>query len=325
MKLRHAALALTLLAAFASDSWGQSRDASPQVEAEQKANETPAGQSETKTQDSKVEIAPIAAPPPSPNYGDDKRAAEASQNSKEAPEGTEYWVYRGFKVKITDGLLVLFTFGLVAIGALQAIFLGGTLTATATAANAAKLNAQAVINAERAHLYVIIKQHNVSDLISAAGGAKFSDAIAKDRMTPPTLAYVFKNYGKTPATLEEIAHCVSIQEAEGGARTYATPERALEILGMGDETELIAVGFDERQFIVEDAKSLGDHDTMLFFYSRATFMDAFNRQHIIESDFLYSAGRFHLTSRRETSEQMQADSGQQPERPPRVGFFGRSR
>src|ERR1039458_10818658 len=99
---------------------------------------------------------------------------------------------------------------------------------------------------------------SVSDLISSVPGFKFSETIAKDRMTPPTLAYVFKNYGKTPATLEDIAHCVSINETEGGPRTYATPERALEILGLGDETELIAVDFDERQFIVDDAKSLGD-------------------------------------------------------------------
>ena len=140
-------------------------------------------------------------------------------------------------------------------------------------------------------------------------------------MTPPTLAYTLKNFGKTPALVQDIAHCVSIQETEGGPRTYATPERALEILGPGDETELIAVDFDERQFIADDAKSLGDHATMLFFYSRATFMDAFNRRHIIDSDFLYSADRFHLISRREASEQIQDDSDLG--RPPRVGFFGR--
>ena len=108
------------------------------------------------------------------------------------------------------------------------------------------------------------------------------------------MAYTLKNYGKTPALVEDIAHCVSINETESGPRTYTTPERALEILGLSDETEPIAVVFDERQFIAEDAKSLGDHSTMLFFYSRATFMDAFNRRHIIDSDFLYSAGRFHL-------------------------------
>jgi hypothetical protein len=191
---------------------------------------------------------------------------------------------------------------------------------TRAAADAAKLNAQAVINAERAHLYVTVKQHNITELISATSGIKYSAEHAKERMSLPAMAYTLKNYGKTPALVEDIAHCVSINETESGPRTYTTPDGALEILGLSDETEPIAVVFDERQFIAEDAKSLGDHSTMLFFYSRATFMDAFNRRHIIDSDFLYSAGRFHLISHREASEQIQDDPDP---RPLRVGFFGR--
>jgi hypothetical protein len=228
-----------------------------------------------------------------------------------------------------------FTLGLIFVGLVQAgLFfiqlrlIRESLTpakeaadAAKEAADAAKLNALAVINAERAHLYVIVKQHNVSDVISAGGASRFREDIAKERMTPPTLAYVLKNYGKTPALVQDIAHCVSINETEGGPRTYDTPERALEILGPGDETEPIAIQFEERKFILEDAKALGDHSTMLFFYSRATFLDSFNRQHTIDSDFLYSAGRFHLISRREASEQIESNS--QPGQPPRVGFFGR--
>jgi hypothetical protein len=252
------------------------------------------------------------------------------QSSSQATTLNEF-----FSAKLTDWLLAILTFFLVLFtyrlwrstdklwgaGEKQIAVARDSADAAKEAADAAKLNALAVINAERAHLYVIVTQHNVCDVISAGGGSRYSEANAKERMTPPTLSYTLKNYGKTPALVEDIAHCVSINETEGGPRTYATPERALEILGLGDETEQIAVDFNERNFIVEDAKSLGDHSTMLFFYSRATFMDAFNRRHIIDSDFLYSAGRFHLISRRETSEQIQSDPDQWPE--PRVGFFDR--
>jgi hypothetical protein len=188
-------------------------------------------------------------------------------------------------------------------------------------ADAANLSAQAVINADRAHLYVIIKQHNVSDIIDATGGMKYSVKIAKDRITAPTLAYVFKNYGKTPAVIEEAMHCMAIQKTEGGRRMYETLDRAIEILGEREESDpLIAVAFEERQFTVEDGKSLGDHDTMLFFYSGATFRDAFNRRHKIRHDFLYSAGRFHLISREEQSE----DADEPRDRPQSTGFFRRS-
>jgi hypothetical protein len=220
------------------------------------------------------------------------------------------------------GLLGFFTFALVIVGGLQAILFLAQLRlireslapakeaaeAAKEAADAATLNALAVINAERAHLYVIVKQQNVPDLISAVAGFRFSEAIAKDRMTPPTLSYVFKNYGKTPATLESIMHYVTIKNDEGGSRNYEMPERAIEIVGEREESELIATSFEERQFIVEDARALGDHDTMLFFYSEVTFSDAFNRRHKITSDFLYSAGRFHLISRSETSDHIQDDS-----------------
>ena len=191
---------------------------------------------------------------------------------------------------------------------------------TRIAADAAKLNAQAAIDAERAHLYVVVKQHNVSELIDAVSGIKWRDEMAKERIDPPILAYVVRNYGKTPATLESILHCLQIQTAEGGERTLSAPERAIEILGEREETAPPIALRLERHFVCEDARSLGAHDTMLFFYSEATFRDAFNRRHTIYSDFLYSAGRFHLISRRETSEDYQAAA---PERPPRTGFFGR--
>src|SRR5216684_3408980 len=112
MRFRYLVVALALLAAFTSDSWGQSNQ--------------PA-----------LQTAPNVEPQRD-KHGDEKAVAENSESSKETAEGTEYWVYRGYKVKITDGMLVLFTSALVAISLSQAIFLKGTLTATAVAADAAR-------------------------------------------------------------------------------------------------------------------------------------------------------------------------------------------
>jgi hypothetical protein len=207
---------------------------------------------------------------------------------------------------VTDKNQVITALGTVVIAiftTILGIFTISLSHATRVAADAAKLNAQAVIDAERAHLYVIVKQHNVSELIDAISGVKWRDEIAKDRMEPPILSYNLKNYGKTPATLESVSHCLQIQTGEGGERIFEMPERAIEILGEREETDPdIVLRFEQRQFLCEDARALGEHDTMLFFYSEAIYKDIFNRQHTVRSDFLYSAGRFHQISREEKSE-----------------------
>jgi hypothetical protein len=183
-------IVLVLSGALALDSWGQASESPPQAKTEQKTNDTPATNPDAKTQNSKIEIAPIAAPAPSPNQSENKPATEATQNSNEASEGTEYWVYRGYKVKITDGLLVLFTLGLVVIGALQAIFLRGTLTATAVAAKAAEAAAKHIPTVERAWAFC-----------HPGIGTSISD---------PDFTLAIKNHGKTPAFIKVV--CV------GGAK-----------------------------------------------------------------------------------------------------------
>ena len=186
------------------------------------------------------------------------------------------------------------------------------------------LNVQAAIDGERAHLYVLVTQHNVSDLIDATSGAKYSPKIAKDKIQAPIVAYVFKNSGKTPAILEEIMHGITIQKTEKHTIHYTTPDRALEILAMGQSSDQIAIDFDERPFLAEDAKAIGDHDLMLFFYTAATFRDIFNRQHKIRHDFLYSGGRFHLINRIEkTYDAPEQEAEGEKEQASRTGFFGR--
>jgi hypothetical protein len=107
-----------------------------------------------------------------------------------------------------------FTFGLVLIGVSQAILFLSQLklirdsldeasTIAKSAALAANLNAQAVVDAERARLFVIIDQENVTQMIKIA-------AIATDPEDRTNyalrLSYSFKNYGRTPALIQEVSH-----------------------------------------------------------------------------------------------------------------------
>jgi MinD-like ATPase involved in chromosome partitioning or flagellar assembly len=139
------------------------------------------------------------------------------------------------------------------------------------------------------------------------------------------LAYIFRNAGKTPAILEEVMHSMMLEKTERHTINYDTPDRALEIIpGESDLTDRIAVTFDGKPFLVEDAMALGDHDLMLFFYSAATYRDIYNRKHKIRHDFLYSAGRFHLINRIEKTIDAEEHGGAESEQTSRIGFFPRS-
>lgn len=297
-------IALAFLAAFASDSRVESKKPSP------KTGQQNSAQQERGTDNSPVVVKVI----PTEKSKDDLAREDAKDKEKLAVDNrvaslTGDLAFYTKLLFVATGVLALITAGLVVASFRQVSDAREVIAAAVKSANAAvvsadaaKLNATAVINADRAHLYVIIKQHNVGELIAAVAGFKYSPAIAKDRLDPPTLAYVFKNYGKTPAIIENVLHCVAFKKDEGGTRTYETFDRALEIIGEREEVEPIATSFDERSFLCEDVKALGDHDIDLFFYSEVTFRDAFNQRHTIRSDFLYSADRFHLISRKETTE-----------------------
>jgi hypothetical protein len=204
MKFRCLVIALALSGAFALDySWGQASESPPQAKAEQKPNDTPATNPDAKTQNSKIEIAPIPDPAPSPNQSEDKPATEAPQNSNEVSEGTEYWVYRGYKVKITDGLLVLFTLALVVIGTFQAIYLGGTLTATTVAAIAAKEAAESLPTLERAYVFLGQK---VTGVLQRDSRITHGEEVRSMRTT---VEFFFKNHGRTPAILRGVSAVVA--------------------------------------------------------------------------------------------------------------------
>jgi hypothetical protein len=185
MRFRYLVVALALFAAFTSGSWGQSNQpvmqTAPNVE------------------------------PQRDKHGDEKAVAENSESGKETGEGTEYWVYRGYKVKITDGMLVLFTLALVAISLSQAIFLKGTLAATAVAADAARDQTLNFAKLERPYLYIF-----------NASGLK----IDLDQEDPfYYLKYSVANYGKTPARVE----CASI-----GINVGVAPEQPDAAIGWHD-------------------------------------------------------------------------------------------
>jgi hypothetical protein len=196
-----------------------------------------------------------------------------------------------------------FTFVLVVVGSLQALFfwyqlglIRQSLAPAKEAADAAKINAQAVMDAEGAHLYPVIKKTNVSNHQVFFGpimhGKSSPDT---DAVPTPTVVYCFKNYGKTPAVLQSIMHNIDFLEAPSKSRLMHMADiSALEIIGATEESadiefEMLAT------FNMGMAKSVMKSRGELIFFGEAVFTDFFDRQFRCIWEFHGNAGGFKLT------------------------------
>jgi hypothetical protein len=98
-------------------------------------------------------------------------------------------------------VLAIFT-GILGITAIKQI------KAARMAADAAYLNAQAVIDAERAHLYVIIANETIESTFKSARYNNTPE-MNPTKMNGPGIQYALRNYGKTPAILHQVWHCLT--------------------------------------------------------------------------------------------------------------------
>lgn len=110
MKLRYLVIALTLLAAFASNSWGRSQEPpkqAPEVKSEQKPDsglkpEQPAEHHEQGTPNTPAAVPEVLA---------DSRDRKCRSDCPDAEqEGTEFWPpFHSYRLKVTDTLVAAFT------------------------------------------------------------------------------------------------------------------------------------------------------------------------------------------------------------------------
>jgi hypothetical protein len=234
LRFRCLVVALALLATCASDSWGESKQPSPSRGKDSQPIETkptkdqgaPApDQRGTKAQPIIVDVVKTAP-------DENERKAERDERDKKSSND---WYLNFF-----TALLALFTFLLVATAIAQIVIFVRQLrlirdslgpaekaaNSAAAAADAAKLNAQAVITAERARIYI---QVGGAELIGKIKHSiNYSPANTPEQLQAPInaivgVAYAVKNYGRTPAIIKEISHQLIIAETLPGpaARNYA--------------------------------------------------------------------------------------------------------
>lgn len=214
---------------------------------------------------------------------------------------------------LTKDAAGFFTFALVIVGGLQAILFLAQLRlireslapakeaadAAKEAAGAANLNAEAVINSERAYLFVDIGADVAPVMEQAAEFDESSPAKFTLKIT-----YAFKNYGRTPALIREIGCGTCITPDLPHERIYSPAiHLPAHLLAADKATSNIPVD-DVPKVTVADAKSIREIENTFWFYGFVTYEDMFEWRRTFSFVWHYSAVSegFTLFSWEETKE-----------------------
>jgi hypothetical protein len=238
------------------------------TDAEQKSAGT--DQRGTKAVPLAVEIVPPKdGTPEAKRY--EKESLEKSSNERGLTIAT--WI-------LAFATVILFVFAGVQVGLFywQLRLIGETLAPAKEAAEAAKLNAEAVMAAEGAHLFPVLREDNLQKEVFRGVSWYENSGDDSDRVPTPQVTFCFKNYGKTPAVFESFMWGIEYFKDPSSLRTMHLEDRELiEIIGSNQETAEITLGmlgtFDRGM-----AKAVREYKGDLLFFGEAAFKDFFDRR-----------------------------------------------
>jgi hypothetical protein len=167
---------------------------------------------------------------------------------------------------------------------------------TRVAADAANLNAEAVISAERAYVFVEVGRQYVMELIKQTAGTQQQPFNLR-------IEYYFTNEGRTPAIIRAISYGAIVSDDLPREREYSQVlHLPTHLLGAGKSTEVLE--YDEFSLTPAIADSIIDLKATFWFYGNIVYDDLFGRQKTLEFVF-YASGiseRLSLWKWEETDE-----------------------
>lgn len=236
---------LLLLVLSAGIAQSQEPPKAPRVEAKQKAENSP------KSQDQSKAIPPVAEPaataPPQTTQAKTSKAGEHAQNSGE--EGTEFWSpFFGYRLKVTDTLLVLFT--AMVFGATWLLWRATDKLVTG-AEDTARRQLRAYVGIEK---------------LESEWGRPQGDLVTTVRV---------KNSGQTPAYNVVLRNTVALVSTVG-PRTFEEPpenaRRPMSTLAAGGATEMLP---KTNELTDRDCAAIRSGIMNLYLYGRIDYTDVF--------------------------------------------------
>jgi len=187
--------------------------------------------------------------------------------------------------------------------------------AAAHGAKAAETNAQAVIDAESAKVYVVGLKSNIPQILDI--GKHHIPPPDLETFEPPWVEYHLRNYGKSPALVRNVLHGFSLtnfkelphgfslenlKELPLNRLKWTSWNRAMEIVGVGEQSIHIKCEYDG-PFTLRDAESIVTPDALLTFYGVAIFLDTFGREHRLDWEFVAYDRCWQLVAHGETRQE----------------------
>jgi hypothetical protein len=277
LTLRHIVLVLAFFSAFVDDSAAKSRHIPRYAQSAQQ----PAAQGQRGTEEVPLVVKVLPAEP-----------TDAERDNIRKPRENE--------ASLTDAAwyLARFTLALVGVAFIQAslfvwqlLLIKDAAHTSSQAAAAARDNAEAVMNAEGAHLYPVLKKQNLKEVFQ--GPLLHPKWPEEDSLPEPQVTYCFKNYGKTPAVIESMMHGIAYYPKPSKNRVMYAETRPLEIVVGGDESREISCDFFDT-LTFGKAKEILEYRGELLFFGEVYFRDFFNRRFQCIWEFEGRPAGFHL-------------------------------
>jgi hypothetical protein len=314
MRLRCLVIALTLLSTIASDSWGQSKQLPPSREKDSQTIEAKPtkDQSAAASDQRGTKAQPIIVDVIKPAPDENERKTERDERDKKS--SSDWWL------NFFTALLAAFTFLLVSAAIAQIVIFVRQLrlikdslgpaekaaNSAAAAADAAKLNAQAVVDAERARIYVEV--NGVELIRQIQHSINYSPAHTPEQLQAPVRAilgvvYAVKNYGRTPAIIKEISHQLIVAKTLPNLPRKTAPVNPFPMSHfLARETESGITCNFESVFTVKDTREVFGSLKTVWLYGHIAYDDTFGWGREFNYVWHYNGGMndFRLYSFRET-------------------------
>jgi hypothetical protein len=172
-------------------------------------------------------------------------------------------------------------------------------------AEAGKLNAQALIEVERAHLFIIIRSDNVHTATRGVRlyGGPNSASMHNAQIMPPELEFVIRNTGRSTAVMRAVSYQLVQANAENTQWDFVFRDTIVNPVVLADsETEPPTACRLQRIWTIRDGSdAVVDETRPLFFFGFVTFSDTFKTDRQYFWRYQYRGNRFVLVDEEEQS------------------------
>lgn len=135
---------------------------------------------------------------------------------------------------------------------------------TKKSADAAKKSADVLASSERAFLHIVVYDDNIRELTNKH-----------------FVKYQIRNYGKTPAIVKEISHCIKWDKTLPNAQVYNPSGLVLKehMISAKDSTDDITCEFRDSVDFMKSVEAFNKGESSAWFYGRVVYDDIFGNRH----------------------------------------------